>query len=30
MEQTKLLILLVILVAAVLMVIKYWKTGKRK
>jgi hypothetical protein len=30
MEQTKLLILIVFLVAAVFMIVKYWKTGKKK
>jgi hypothetical protein len=29
MERTKLLIYIVILVIAVMLVIKYWKTGKR-
>ena len=29
MERTKLLILIIILVVAVYLIIKYWKTGKR-
>ena len=30
MEQIKLLILIIFLIAAVLLIIKYWKTGRNK